>query len=90
MVNAVYDAPGNYEILSQYQGKTVDVTFATAFSSVPAVFIANLTNGGNADLMMTTIQNVTTTGCQLMIRNVMNDDLALFDSTWKLVAMGNE
>jgi|GEM_PF-1022112 len=89
-LSATFDAVGNYEILSQYQGRIVTVTFATPFSSAPAVYIANLSDGGNADLMNTTIQNVTTTGCELVIRNTMNDDLALFDSTWKLVAMGNE
>jgi hypothetical protein len=90
VVNAVFDAAGSYEVLSQYETRVVDVTFATPFSSAPVVYIANLTDGGNADLMTTTVQNVTTAGCELWIRNPGNSDLGVYDSTWKLVAMGNE
>jgi hypothetical protein len=90
VVNAVFETNGNNEILSLYEGRTVEVTFATPFTSAPAVYIAGLENGGNADLMMVTVQNITATGCELKIRNVIDTDLSLYDSTWKLVAMGND
>ncbi len=89
-VNAVFDAPGSYVTMQEYGTQIVDVTFATPFSSPPAVYISNLTNGGGADLVIATIQNVTTTGCELHLRNETNGNLYLYDSTWKLVAMGNE
>jgi len=89
-VDAVLELPGGYDILSYGGTRTVSVDFATAFSAVPAVMISNLDDGSTSDLFITTIQNVTTTGCELWIRNPTAGDIALFNSTWRLVAMGNE
>jgi hypothetical protein len=89
-VDAAFVAPNGYVVLPYAGTQVVNVTFSTAFSSPPAVFISNLTNGGSADLTITSIQNVTSTGCELHIRNPTNGNMNLWSSTWKLVAMGNE
>ena len=90
VVLATFDPVGSYELMSPNESQTVDVTFATPFNGAPVVYVANLMTDSNADYMMTLVQNVTSTGCQLLIRNPQSEDIGLLESTWKLVAMGAE
>lgn len=72
-------------------GLSVSVTFSTAFSSPPVVYVGNINTGftGAADRLRTVITNVTTTGCTF---TVFNYDLAAFafSASWNLVAIGVE
>jgi hypothetical protein len=72
-------------------GVSVSVSFSTAFSSAPVVYVGNINTGfsGTADRLRTVITNVTATGCTF---TVFNYDLAAFpfSATWNLVAIGVE
>lgn len=78
-----YDAGGfNSQI-------TVNVTFTSSFSQVPYVFIGNVLNGGIAGLTAT-IEDVTTTGCTLWLRNWTQSDFTIPTTTLRILAMGAE
>jgi hypothetical protein len=86
---ATYTMAGG-SILTPLDTRTVSVTFGTAFSAAPTVYVANITVDGNASLFITVIKNVTTSGCDLVIRNIYHQDATLFTSSWKIVAVGAE
>ena len=90
VVQAIWDASGSYESISPLETRDVPVTFSTAFSSPPAVYIANLLSGANAEEMLCSVKNVTTTGCTLHFLNPNSQDITVWASTWNLVAMGQE
>ena len=89
VVNAVFNPAGS-ETLSPQETRNISITFATPFSSAPVVYVANITQDGGASSMQASILNVTTTGCTFHFVNPMNTDIAVSDSTWKLVVMGAE
>jgi hypothetical protein len=69
----------------------IDVTFNTAFSSAPKVYVANVLNMSfTATYLIASVSNVTTTGCRLYLRNVAGHDLDGITGSWQLVAMGAE
>jgi hypothetical protein len=67
----------------------ISVNFSTAFSSPPAVYIANAVTGSLMGLMKQ-ISGVTTTGFTFTIANFGPYDLNSGAGSYKVVAMGNE
>ncbi|MGB4845020.1 MAG: H-type lectin domain-containing protein [Ferruginibacter sp.] len=78
------------ETLTPNQSRVVTVTFASPFSSAPTVYIGNMIADGNSIFMNTAIKDVTATDCKLHIVNATSSNIALFTSSWKIVAMGAE
>jgi hypothetical protein len=69
---------------------TVPITFSTAFSSTPVVYIANVSNQNlAAKYFLATIADVTTTGCNVILTNVSGGTVVV-SGRWHLVAMGAE
>ena len=69
----------------------ISVTFSTAFSSPPVVYVGNITTPNYlATFLTTSIMEVTTTGCKLILRNTSGGDLNNIIGTWQVVAMGAE
>lgn len=68
---------------------TVPITFSTAFSSAPVVYIANVSNQNlAAKYFLATVSDVTTTGCNLILTNTTGT--VVVSGRWHLVAMGAE
>lgn len=67
----------------------IEVDFSTPFSSPPAVSIGNLVSGGIGLLTMT-IEDVTTTGCTIVLANFTGHDWNYPATTYKLIAVGAE
>jgi len=67
------------------------VTFSTAFSSAPVVYVGNILNHSNsATFVVASVTNVTTTGCKLNLRNASGGTLNGITGAWQLIAMGAE
>ncbi|MGB4846937.1 MAG: H-type lectin domain-containing protein [Saprospiraceae bacterium] len=66
-----------------------NVTFGTAFSSPPSVYIGNVTSGSIQGLTIT-VENVTTTGCTLWLANYTPYDFTIGATSYKIVAIGAE
>ena len=64
-----------------------EIDFGTAFSSPPAVSLGNLISGGIGWLTLT-IEEVTTTGCTIVLWNYTGTDLDFGDTTYKLIVVG--
>lgn len=86
-LNANFSGSSNINSLGS---ATVTVTFGTAFSAIPSVYVGNIITDGNASFMVTMIKNVTTSGCDLIIRNTTDQTITLSNSTWKIIAIGAE
>jgi hypothetical protein len=67
----------------------IDVTFSTAFSSPPAVSLGNVVSGG-IGLLTITVEDVTTTGCTIVLKNFTSHDWTYPATTYKLIAVGAE
>ena len=67
----------------------IEVDFSTPFSSAPAVSIGNLVSGGIGLLTMV-IEDVTTTGCTIVLKNYTGHDWSYPATTYKLIAVGAE
>jgi hypothetical protein len=67
----------------------IEVDFATPFSTPPAVSVGNLVSGGIGLLTMT-IEDVTTTGCTIVLANFTGHDWNYPATTYKLIAVGAE
>lgn len=66
---------------------TQSVTFTSSFSAVPFVFLGTSTlNSG----ITVSVENVTTTGCDLVLRNYTSGAQTYNNSTIKILAMGAE
>ncbi len=70
-------------------GIFVPITFGTAFSSPPSVYIGNLISGTILGLTMT-IEDVTTTGFTLVLGNYTSSDFTIDATQYKLIAIGAE
>jgi hypothetical protein len=91
VVMAIWDPQVPIVIEAGLGGIIQDITFATPFTSVPAVYVANaVDNDWQAANFSPTVVDVTTTGCSLIIKNTSNNDINLPYTSWKLVAMGKE
>ncbi len=66
-----------------------NVTFGTAFSSPPSVYIGNVTSGSIQGLTIT-VEDVTTTGCTLWLANYTPYDFTIVATSYKVVAIGAE
>ena len=71
---------------------SMNVTFSTAFSSAPAVSVANINTGyiGPCDVLSVAITNVTTTGCTVKIVNPFMATTGVISGSWKLLIVGPE
>jgi len=67
----------------------IDINFGTAFSSPPAVSLGNLVSGGISALTLT-IEDVTTTGCTIVLWNYTSTDWSYPITTYKLIVVGAE
>ncbi len=70
-------------------GIFVNITFGTAFSSPPIVTIGNLISGTIKGLSMT-VEDVTTTGCTLVLGNYTPYDFTIGATSYKIIAIGAE
>jgi trimeric autotransporter adhesin len=71
---------------------SVTINFGTAFSSAPAVSVANINTGfsGACDSLTPVIKDVTTTSCTLKVFNSYMTNSGAFSGTWKVIVMGAE
>jgi hypothetical protein len=71
---------------------TVNISFATAFSSAPVVSIGDIESGftGPCDKMVISVKNVTTTGCTVTMYNPSVSGNPTVSGTWNFVAIGAE
>ncbi|HMP92927.1 MAG TPA: hypothetical protein PKD90_08660 [Phnomibacter sp.] len=83
-------AGGVSEVIAPGTFREVLITFGTSFSSAPAVYIANIISDGNMSYMTTSVINVTTTGCKILIRNTNANNITLYNTQWRMVAVGAE
>lgn len=67
----------------------IDIDFGTAFSSAPAVSLGNLVSG-SIGLLTLTIEDVTTTGCTIVLWNYTGHDWSYPATTYKLIVVGAE
>lgn len=65
----------------------IEIDFGTAFTSPPAVSLGNLVSGSIGWLTLT-IEDVTTTGCTIVLWNWTGNDCTYPDTTYKLIAVG--
>ncbi len=63
--------------------------FRTAFSSPPSVYIGNVVSGSILGLTMD-VEDVTTTGCTLVLGNYTPYDFTIVASQYKIIAIGAE
>lgn len=70
-------------------GLFYDITFGTAFSSAPSVYIGDLVSGSILGLTMT-VENVTTTGCQIVLGNYTPYDFTIAQTQYKIIVIGAE
>lgn len=70
-------------------GIFVNITFGTAFSSPPSVYIGNVVSGSIQGLTMD-VEDVTTTGCTLVLGNYTPYDFTIVASAYKIIAIGAE
>ncbi|MEP6792911.1 MAG: H-type lectin domain-containing protein [Saprospiraceae bacterium] len=83
-------AAGSLGHYNQFNGALLTtVTFGTAFSSPPTVYIGNVVSGSIQGLTMT-VQDVTTTGCTLYLGNYTPYDFTIAATSYKIVAIGAE
>lgn len=68
---------------------TIPVTFTSSFSATPYVYIGNLTSGTLYGLTPA-IENVTSTGCNLVLRNWSAGNFSYPASSIRILAMGAE
>jgi len=88
-LNAPVTTPGGINLGSN-QYILLNVTFGTAFSSIPIVYVGNILNASLGSTYLTaTVTNVTTTGCHLNLRNTSGQTVNVVGA-WQLVAMGAE
>lgn len=66
-----------------------DINFGTTFSSPPAVSLGNVVSG-SIGLLNISIEDVTTTGCTIVLRNFTSYDWNYPATTYKLIAVGAE
>jgi hypothetical protein len=91
ILSAALSLPGGGATVASMSSNTVHVNFGSAFSSAPVVSVGNIvSDGDNASFFVTCIKNVTTTGCDLIIRNISGQSIYLSNSTWKIIAIGAE
>ncbi|MBL0335883.1 MAG: H-type lectin domain-containing protein [Chitinophagaceae bacterium] len=64
-------------------------TFSTPFSTIPTVSLGNISSGGFLGLTPS-IESVTTTGCQLVLRNYTPYDFTIVNTIVSLIAVGAE
>jgi hypothetical protein len=69
---------------------SVNVSFPTAFSAVPSVYLGNIITGGVISSLHVYIDGVTSTGFTLKVRNLTNRDLSWGTSSFKVMAIGAE
>lgn len=67
----------------------IAVNFGTSFTSPPAVSIGNVVSGSINALTMT-IEDVTTTGCNIVLWNYTSSDWTYPATTYKLIVVGAE
>lgn len=67
----------------------IEIDFGTAFSSAPAVSLGNVVTGG-IGLLTLTIEDVTTTGCTIILWNYTSHDWNYPATTYKLIVVGAE
>ena len=65
----------------------VNITFAEAFSATPTAYIGNIIGPGVKGCTLT-IEDVTTTGCKLVIINYTPTDFEWSATTYKIIAIG--
>ncbi|HJW27811.1 MAG TPA: hypothetical protein VJ508_01040, partial [Saprospiraceae bacterium] len=70
-------------------GLFIDITFGTAFSSTPSVYIGNVVSGSILGLTMT-VEDVTTTGCTLVLGNFTSNDFTISATQYKIIVIGPE
>jgi hypothetical protein len=68
----------------------VNITFSTAFSSAPVVYIGNYITDGGITSLTGYIRSVTTTGCVLEYINRSPYDFSYGSSSVKIIAVGAE
>ncbi len=64
-------------------------TFSTPFSTIPTVSLGNISSGGFLGLTPS-IESVTTTGCQLVLRNYTPYDFTIVNTILSLIVVGAE
>lgn len=67
----------------------ININFGTTFSSPPAVSLGNVVSG-SIGLLNISIEDVTTTGCTIVLRNFTSYDWSYPATTYKLIAVGAE
>jgi len=67
----------------------IDIDFGTPFASAPAVSLGNLVSGG-IGLLTLTIEDVTTTGCTIVLWNYTGHDWTYPATSYKLIVVGAE
>ena len=92
LITATFTGEEDFGPLNQFWSSpfTIPVTFGTAFSSPPAVYLGDIILDGNASVLNVNISNVTTTGCNIAVRNISAQNVTLSDSSWTVIAIGPE
>jgi len=67
----------------------IDIDFGTSFGSAPAVSLGNVVTGG-IGLLTLTIEDVTTTGCTIVLWNYTGHDWPYPATSYKLIVVGVE
>ena len=77
----------HYDEFNAYE--YVSINFSSAFSAPPAVFLGNIVSGNMGGLRLD-IEDVTTTGFTIVIKNYTPYDFTYGDAVFKVMAIGPE